>query len=114
MNSSTDSDFDGVPKEFPATPANPTAFDYRNVGTIVEVEPQLDADEKTITVNLAPEIVSHHGDTYMGAPEAPHELLAAVKQPAFHVMKVADSENEYWRLRARLHSETKRSEEGRG
>lgn len=42
--------------KFRYTP-NPTAFETRNLGVTLEVDPVLGADNKTIDLNLAPEIV---------------------------------------------------------
>lgn len=53
---------------FPVTPANPTAFDVRNVGVTMEVEPNVDADGFTISLNLAPEVVEFEGFINYGSP----------------------------------------------
>ena len=71
------------------TPATPTAFDVRNVGTIVEIEPHVRSDGETISLNLAPEIVQHLCDRGVGGNgEAAPEPLEPVKHPAFYVMKL--------------------------
>ena len=42
-----------------ATPPTPTAFEMRNLGSILEVEPILGADGSMIDLRLAPELVWH-------------------------------------------------------
>ncbi|MFT4550432.1 MAG: hypothetical protein ACI8XO_002756 [Verrucomicrobiales bacterium] len=75
--------------QVPIAPANPTAFDVRNIGTTTEVEPLLSPDGKRVTLNLAPEIVENLGDRTIGDPKVLHAALAHVYQPEFHVMSVA-------------------------
>lgn len=53
---------------FPVTPANPTAFEVRNVGVTLEVDPVLGADNYTIDLNLAPEVVEFEGFVNYGSP----------------------------------------------
>ncbi len=43
--------------EAPMTAVTPTAFETRNLGTTLEVDPVLGADNITVDLNLAPEIV---------------------------------------------------------
>jgi len=42
-----------------ATPPTPTAFETRNLGTTLEVEPNLGSNDKVIDLRFAPEIVYH-------------------------------------------------------
>ncbi len=53
---------------FPVTPANPTAFETRNTGVTLEVDPVLGADQFTIDLNLAPEVVEFDGFINYGSP----------------------------------------------
>ncbi len=53
---------------FPVTPATPTAFETRNTGVTLEVDPQLGADEFTIDLNLSPEVVEFDGFINYGSP----------------------------------------------
>jgi general secretion pathway protein D len=53
---------------FPVTPATPTAFETRNTGVTLEVDPVLGADEFTIDLNLAPEVVEFDGFVNYGSP----------------------------------------------
>ena len=53
---------------FPVTPAHPTAFEVRNLGTHLEVEPVVGPDGYTIELNLAPEVVRFEGFINYGSP----------------------------------------------
>lgn len=75
--------------QIPITPANPTAFDVRNVGTTVETEAVINHADSTIAISLAPEIVRHVGDRTIGDPKTLHAALAHVYQPDFYVMRLA-------------------------
>ena len=50
------------------TPAHPTSFEVRNVGTHLEVEPIVGADNYTIELNLAPEFNQFEGFINYGTP----------------------------------------------
>ena len=58
----------GSSSAFPVTPANPTAFETRNTGVTLEVDPVIGADEFTIDLNLAPEVVEFEGFINYGSP----------------------------------------------
>ena len=53
---------------FPVTPANPTAFETRNTGVTMEVEPTLGEDGHTINLKFTPEIVEFEGFINYGSP----------------------------------------------
>ncbi|MDC0276709.1 type II and III secretion system protein, partial [Verrucomicrobiales bacterium] len=53
---------------FPVTPATPTAFETRNTGVTLEVDPVLGADNFTIDLNLSPEVVEFEGFINYGSP----------------------------------------------
>ncbi|MEM7144964.1 MAG: Amuc_1098 family type IV pilus outer membrane protein [Verrucomicrobiota bacterium] len=53
---------------FPVTPANPTAFETRNTGVTLEVDPQIGPDGFTIDLNLVPEVVEFDGFINYGSP----------------------------------------------
>lgn len=55
-------------QSFPVTPATPTAFETRNTGVILEVEPTLGDDGYTIDLRFAPEIVEFEGFINYGSP----------------------------------------------
>ena len=58
----------GGSSAFPVTPANPTAFEERNVGVTLEVDPVIGADGYTIDLNLASEVVEFDGFLNYGSP----------------------------------------------
>ncbi|MFP6875163.1 MAG: Amuc_1098 family type IV pilus outer membrane protein [Verrucomicrobiales bacterium] len=59
-----------APASFPVTPAHPTAFEVRNLGTHLEVEPVVGEDNFTVELNLAPEFVQFEGFINYGSPIA--------------------------------------------
>jgi general secretion pathway protein D len=59
---------DGFTGTAPVTPATPTAFETRNTGVTLEVDPVLGADEFTIDLNMAPEVVEFDGFINYGSP----------------------------------------------
>jgi general secretion pathway protein D len=52
----------------PVTPANPTAFETRNTGVTMEIEPILSANNSVIDLTFAPEIVEFEGFINYGSP----------------------------------------------
>lgn len=52
----------------PVTPATPTAFEVRNVGVTLEVEPIIGPDNYTIELTLSPEVVEFDGFIDYGSP----------------------------------------------
>ena len=59
---------DGAPPSFPVTPAHPTGFEVRNVGTRLEVEPIVGQDNYTVELNLTPEFSQFEGFVNYGTP----------------------------------------------
>ncbi|MFD0895727.1 type II and III secretion system protein [Luteolibacter ambystomatis] len=53
---------------FPVTPSHPTAFQKREVGTILEVLPTVSADKRTVDLQLKPEITDFDGFVNYGTP----------------------------------------------
>jgi len=53
---------------FPVTPTTPTAFETRNTGVTLEVEPTLGPDNYTIDLNLVPQVVEFEGFINYGSP----------------------------------------------
>ena len=45
----------------PVTPTTPTAFETRNTGVTLEVEPVVGPDGITIDLNLVPQVVEFEG-----------------------------------------------------
>jgi hypothetical protein len=69
---------------FPVDFVTPTAFETRNVGDTLELEPTLGPDGVTIDVNLVPQAVRHVADRVVS--ERP-----PMKQPTFECSKVSTS-----------------------
>ncbi len=57
-----------APASFPVTPAHPTAFEVRNLGTHLEVEPVVGEDNFTVELNISPEFVQFEGFINYGSP----------------------------------------------
>ncbi|MGC4015245.1 MAG: type II and III secretion system protein [Luteolibacter sp.] len=53
---------------FPVTPATPTAFETRNTGVTLEIEPNIGDNEFTIDLRFVPEIVEFEGFINYGSP----------------------------------------------
>ncbi|WP_018970976.1 Amuc_1100 family pilus-like protein [Rubritalea marina] len=68
VGSSGSDDSGAVSNVFPVTPATPTAFETRNTGVTLEVEPTLGEDGYTIDLSFAPEIVDFEGFVNYGSP----------------------------------------------
>lgn len=58
----------GGVSSFPVTPATPAAFETRNTGVTLEVDPVIGGDDFTIDLNLAPEVVEFEGFINYGSP----------------------------------------------
>ncbi|MCP5534900.1 MAG: hypothetical protein H7A51_01565 [Akkermansiaceae bacterium] len=61
-------EFGEAPVATAVTPAHPTAFETRNVGVTLEVEPTVGADRKFIELSLRPEMVEFEGFINYGTP----------------------------------------------
>ncbi len=57
-----------APSSFPVTPTTPTAFETRNTGVTLEVEPVIGPDGYTIDLNLVPQVVEFEGFINYGSP----------------------------------------------
>jgi general secretion pathway protein D len=53
---------------YPVTPTTPTAFETRNTGVTLEVEPTVGPDGYTIDLNLVPQVVEFEGFINYGSP----------------------------------------------
>ena len=53
---------------FPVTPATPTAFETRNTGVTLEIEPTIGEENYTIDLRFAPELVEFEGFINYGSP----------------------------------------------
>ena len=58
----------GSSNSFPVTPTTPTAFETRNTGVTLEVEPAIGPDNFTIDLNLVPQVVEFEGFINYGSP----------------------------------------------
>lgn len=58
----------GGVNSFPVVPTTPTAFEIRNTGVSMEVDPVIGEDGYTIELNLAPEVVEFEGFINYGSP----------------------------------------------
>lgn len=71
--------------EVPTTGISPTAFEQRNLGVTLEVDPVLGNDNLTIDLNLAPEMVQLEGFTTWPNEDVDPKYRAEV--PVFYSMK---------------------------
>lgn len=88
---------------FPVTPTTPTAFETRNTGITLEVEPIVGPDGYTIDLNLVPQVVEFDGFINYGSPITTStvsllgipqtQVLTAnvINQPVFSTRKVTTS-----------------------
>jgi len=89
---------------FPVTPTTPTAFETRNTGVTLEVEPVVGPDGYTIDLNLVPQVVEFEGFINYGSPiqtTSTNALTGAtsiqvitpnvINQPIFSTRKVTTS-----------------------
>jgi general secretion pathway protein D len=98
----------------PITPTTPTAFETRNTGVTLEVEPVVGPDGTTIDLNLVPQVVEFEGFINYGSPifassssflspitggllNSPPSLLTpnVINQPIFSTRKVTTSVSVY-------------------
>lgn len=70
-----------------ATGPTPTAFDTRNVGSTLEIEPTLSSDHKTIDLRLVPEIVYHLGNEVWAEWKGEHGN-SPVQMPTFYALRL--------------------------
>lgn len=71
------------------TSAGATAFECRNVGTTLEMDPVLSPDNKVIDLSLAPEIVERIGEDYFTREGFEHTSrgIEHMGMPVFYTMK---------------------------
>jgi len=92
---------------FPVTPTTPTAFETRNIGVTLEVEPQIASDNYTIDMTLAPQVVEFEGFINYGSPIQTSSTNAlgqpvvnvitpnVINQPIFSTRKVTTNVSVY-------------------
>jgi len=74
----------------PVTPAQPTAFAVRNVGKVLEVEPTVAADNKTVSVNILMDFTDFVGFINYGTPIMQNGQLITeneILMPVFDAIK---------------------------
>ncbi len=93
-----------TPPVNPVTPATPTSFEMREVGVILEVEPLVGPDNRTVELNLVPSLVEFEGFINYGSPIAltgssvPPNAIATeneILQPIFRSNKVSTNVTVY-------------------
>jgi len=67
-NSSNIGGFGGGGGSFPVTPATPTAFETKNTGVTLEIEPTIGENDFVIDLRFLPEIVEFEGFINYGSP----------------------------------------------
>jgi len=77
--------------DFPVTPGNPTAFETRNVGSTLEIEPTLGEDDKMIDLRFLPEIIWHTGDRVWQERKDELGNVTKVSMPDFYKISVNTS-----------------------
>ena len=111
----------GAQQQMIATPTTPTAFEMRKTGVLVEVEPVISEDGRTVELTIAPEMTAFEGFVNYGSPifvpaslsvlpiqlstgatgyvplSSPDELITPNKilQPIFKVQKVTTAVKVY-------------------
>lgn len=73
-----------------ATGPTPTAFETRNLGSTLEIEPILGADSRVIDVRFAPEIVYHVRNDTWAEWNGKHGK-APIKMPVMYSLRVSSS-----------------------
>lgn len=66
---------------FPATPATPTAFETRKLGKVIEVEPTVGADNKSVNVNILADFSDFVGFINYGIPITNSNFIQANGSP---------------------------------
>ncbi len=111
---STNGGVAGGSTSVPITPTTPTAFETRNTGVTLEVEPVVGPDGITIDLNLVPQVVEFEGFINYGSPifssassfldtltggliTTPQSMITAnvINQPIFSTRKVTTSVSVY-------------------
>lgn len=77
------------PRDF-ATGPTPSAWETRNVGSTLEIEPNIAEDNKTIDLRFVPEIVYHVGNTVWAEWKDKHGN-APVQMPTFYTVRINTS-----------------------
>ena len=71
------------------TPATPTAFETRNVGTTLEIEPNIGADDKIIDLRMQPEIVIETGESVWQSVKDGQGNETEITMPLFYSLRTS-------------------------
>lgn len=77
--------------DFPVTPGNPTAFETKNVGSTLEIEPTIGEDNKIIDLRFLPELVWHTGDRVWQERKDELGNVTKVSMPDFYKLSINTS-----------------------
>ncbi|MCP5537022.1 MAG: hypothetical protein H7A51_12445 [Akkermansiaceae bacterium] len=78
---------DKITKKDLATGPTPTAFETRNLGSTLEVEPVIDTDNKVLDVRISPELV-YHVENLVWSEWKDHHGEANIMMPVFYTLRV--------------------------
>lgn len=68
--------------------ASPTAFETRNVGSTLEIEATIGADESVVDLRFVPELVWHTGDTVWAERRDPEGNVQRIQMPDFYTVRL--------------------------
>lgn len=71
------------------TPATPTAFETRRLGTTLEIEPNLGSSEKVIDLRFAPQIIKHTGESKWQTVKDGFGQENSIRMPLFYSMRMS-------------------------
>lgn len=70
------------------TPATPTSFETRNLGTTFEIEPTASADDRYIDLRLAPDLVWHTGESVWIEEKDLDGNVSRIQMPKIYSMRI--------------------------
>ncbi len=76
-----------IPAAFPVNPATPTAFETRNVGSTLEVEPTIGEDSNFINIRFVPELVYHTGNVVWTEVTKDKDVYK-IQMPSFYTIRL--------------------------
>ncbi|MGJ8644181.1 MAG: hypothetical protein ACSHX9_12300 [Luteolibacter sp.] len=87
---SFDDEFSEEMKEniFPVNPSNPTAFETRNLGSLLECEAVLGEDNQIVDLRVFPSIVWHTGNTVWNESKDELGNVSKVSMPEIYALEV--------------------------
>lgn len=66
----------------------PCAFETRNIGSHLEIEPAIQTGRKLVDLRLAPELIWHHDDTIWSEFKDTQGNVSQVKMPNFYTIRI--------------------------